>query len=302
MHYQSRVIPAAFLLLLGLAAAPGLAAQQSPGPSATPAQSPAQPALNDHLYDKFQLDLSGSLVILGSNIRVDGDNGTGTDINGESRLGLPKQKFQPRASLRWRPGKRHELELGYQMARRKGSKTLSDSLVFGDTTYAAGAMVNSVFNTDQAFLTYRYAFIAHPRTQVGFAIGLGAFFFKMKLDALASAGSDSVAYSTEKSFVGPTGSVGFYGRFLAGNHWQFEADARAIAIKIDRIKAAVGEFGGAARYSLSHTIALELGYGISAVKVEVASKEGGVVSGSGVESGKIKFNLQNVRLGVVLSL
>ncbi len=300
MTHRSRVIPTAFVLLLGLAAAPALRAQQA---QAQPAA--AQPALNDHLYDKFQLDLSGSLIVLSSTFRVDGDNGQGTDIEGESVLGLPSTKFQPRAALRWRPGKRHEFEVGYQMARRKGTKTLADSLVFGDTTYAAGADVHSIFNTDQAFLTYRYAFIAHPRTQVGFGIGLGAFFFKINLDAVAQAagGGDSVTYSTEKSFTGPTGSVGFYGRFLSGRHWQFEADARAIVVKLDRLKAGVAELGGAVRYSVSHTVGLELGYGISAVKVEVFPKEGGVVdNNSDFQSGRVKFHFQNFRLGVVLSL
>lgn len=268
-----------------------------PGAGALSAQE-----VQNHLYDKFQLALSGTVVVLGSDFRVDGNNGQGTDIDAESTLGLPSTKFQPRAALRWRPGKRHELEIGYQFARRKGTKTLTDSIVFDDSTYQAGVTVNSVFNTDQAFLTYRYAFMAHERSQIGFGIGLGAFFFKLGIDALASSGSDSVTFSRQKSFVGPIGSLGLYGRFLSGQRWQFEADLRAIAIKIERIKASVGEASGAARYYVSKSVAIEAGYGISAVKVTVGPRENANPDAAGIESGKIKFNLQNIRLGIVISL
>jgi hypothetical protein len=246
------------------------------------------------------------VVVLGSNIRVDGSQGSGTDVSGEGKLGLPRQKFQPRASLRWRPGRRHELEIGYQMARRSGDKTLADSLVFDDSTYQAGANIHTIFNTDQAFLTYRYAFIAHERTQIGFGVGLGAFFFKLGIDALVDGSgggqTDSVAFNRSVNFVGPIGSLGLYGRFLSGQHWQFEADLRGIAIKVDRFKAAVGEGSGAVRYYVSRTVGIELGYGISAVKVEIGPKANAAPDAPGIKAGKIKFNLQNIRLGMVISL
>jgi hypothetical protein len=266
----------------------------------------AQQAQNNHLYDKFQLDLSGTVVVLGSNFRVDGSQGAGTDVDGESVLGLPSTKIQPRASLRWRPGRRHELEIGYQFARRSGDKTLADSVVFDDSTYQAGANIHTVFNTDQAFLTYRYAFLAHERTQIGFGIGLGAFFFKLGIDALVDGSgggqSDSVSISRKVSFVGPIGSLGLYGRFLSGEHWLFEADIRGIAIKVDRIRAAVGEASGAVRYYASRNVGIELGYGISAVKVELGPRANASPDAPGIQSGKIKFNLQNIRLGVVFTL
>jgi hypothetical protein len=158
-----------------------------------------------------------------------------------------------------------------------------------------------VFNTDQAYLTYRYAFLAHERTQIGFGVGLGAFFFKLGIDAQTN-GPGGGAVSRQVSFVGPIGSLGLYGRFLSGQHWQFEADLRGIAIKIKRIKATVGEASGAVRYYVSRTVGLELGYGISAVKVEVGPREGASSDSRGIQSGKIKFNLQNIRLGAVITL
>ena len=86
---------------------------------ATPAAQ-AQTSLG-RLYDKWQLDLSGAVVIMGTTIRVDGAEGEGTDVKSDD-LGLPGSRFMPRASVRWRPGQRHELELGYQFARRSAER------------------------------------------------------------------------------------------------------------------------------------------------------------------------------------
>src|SRR5678815_347904 len=126
-----------------------------------------------NLYDKFQLNLSVTGVILNSDIRIDGSGGTGTDIDVEDDLGMEKTKIQPRFSLRWRPGRRHELEGGYQWARRNADKRLSRDIEFGDSSFTAGADIHSTFNTDLAFLTYRFAFMAKERTQIGAALGLG---------------------------------------------------------------------------------------------------------------------------------
>lgn len=261
---------------------------------ATPAAQ-AQTSLG-RLYDKWQLDLSGAVVIMGTTIRVDGAEGEGTDVKSDD-LGLPGSRFMPRASVRWRPGHRHELELGYQFARRSAERTLDRQIVFADSTYDVGLDTKSKFRTDQAFLTYRYAISAKERTQWGLGVGVGILPFKFELDALGTAGSDSVTRSATRSILGPTASIGGYGRFLLGERWYLEADLRYIAIKIDRIKPSVVEGNLAGRYFLSNRLAAELGYGISSIRITVDPRS----NGEGF-SGKIKYPLQNVRLGIVLTL
>ena len=182
------------------------------------------------LYDKWQIHLSGAVVVMGTDIRVDGSNSEGTEIDGEDVLGLSREKFQPRAAVRWRPGRRHELELGYQFARRTAEKTLERDIVFADSTYTAGLNLKSTFRTDQAFLVYRFAIRARERTQLGVGVAIGVFPFKLEVDRLASAGGSEVTSSNERSFTGPTGSLGVYGRFLLGDRWYLESDLRGISI------------------------------------------------------------------------
>jgi hypothetical protein len=248
------------------------------------------------LYDKWQIDLSGSVLVMGTDIRVDGSNGDGTEIDGEDVLGLSREKIQPRASVRWRPGRRHEIELGYQFARRTGEKTLERDVVIADSSYTVGLNLKTTFRTDQVFLAYRFAIRARERTQLGVGVGAGVFPFKLEVDRLVSAGSSEVTSSNERSLTGPFGSLGVYGRFLLGDRWYLESDLRGISIKIDRIKASVVEGNLAGRYFLSYKWAMELGYGLSAVTITVDPPE----DRKGF-FGKVDYPVHHVRLGVVLT-
>lgn len=256
--------------------------------------------VRSHLYDKFEVGGYLSSILLNSNVRVDGSQGNiGDDVDAEDDLGLSRIKLQPRLSLRWRPGRRHELEAGYQFARRTADKQITRDFDFADTSFTAGLRVRTRFDTDQAFLNYRFAFMAREKTQVGLGVGLGALFLGTGLDAMASIASggkaDSVEYSASKDLLGPTASLGAYGRFQLGSAWYLEADLRGVKVAIDRFDASIIEGGLAARYFVSSVVGLEAGYGLSSIKVDIGPKSDQSVSASG----KIRYSLQHIRLGVV---
>jgi hypothetical protein len=238
---------------------------------------------------------------LGTTIRIDPDSGTGTEIKVGDDLNIGSTTLQPRFALRWRPGRRHELEGGYQWARRSGEAVLTDTIVVRDTTFAAGLRVNSSVGTSQMFLTYRYAFMAKEKTQIGAALGLGIIFLSAEIAARAGAttgGPDTaiVQFSREGGFNGPEGSLGAYGRFQLGDKWYLESDLRAIYIKIDNIKAGVVEAGLAGRYFLSDKVGLELGYnlGYYAVTIEGTNNFAGIN-----RTGKISYTVNGWRVGGV---
>jgi hypothetical protein len=233
---------------------------------------------------------------MGTDIRVDGEDGNGTQIDGEDVLGLSREKIQPRVSARWRPGRRHEIELGYQFARRTGERTLEGDITVADSTYTVGTNLKTTFRTDQVFVAYRFAIRARERTQLGVGVGVGVFPFKLEVDRLVSAGGSEVVSTNERSLKGPFGSLGVYGRFLLGDRWYLESDLRGISIKIDRIKASVVEGNLAGRYFLSDKWAMELGYGLSAVTITVDPPE----DRRGF-FGKVEYPVHHVRLGVVLT-
>ena len=259
---------------------------------ALPLEAQVQPAPN-HLYDRLQFTVSGTQVWLGSTVRVDANDGSpGTEFSGGD-LGAAHHVWEPRFALRWHLGRRNELEVGYLFARTSGSRVLGDTIRFADTAFARGMEVHSKLKSDQASLTYRYAFHATDRSQIGLAVGLGALFFNIDL---RNADTALVPISASASVVGPTGSLGLFGRWQVGDRWYIESDARGLHGKIDRITATVYEAGAAARYFVSPHAGFELGYGLTWIKVDVDHRP----NARGF-AGLLQYSLQNARLAVVLT-
>lgn len=257
----------------------------------------------NHLYDKWQVSGGGTFLIYGTDLRLDPDNPDrdGTTIDAENVLGLESTNFEPRLAARWRMGRRHELEAGFQWADRNAEKVLADTLVVGDTSFAAGLRIKSKLNTSQAFLNYRYAFVARENTMVGAAIGLGPIFLNASIDALAGAtagGPDTTIaqFSQSKSLVGPVASLGLFGRFRVGDKWFIEADARGLYLSVSNIKAEVVELGGAVRYFFSDQWGGELGYGGGWYQVTI-SRDGTLVDASG----RVKYSVQGIRASVIFA-
>jgi hypothetical protein len=258
--------------------------------------------LDPRLYPKFDLNASGTLLVLGESIRIDPDSGTGTEIDAEDVLGVSGTSFQPRAAFRWRPGRRHELEISYQRAVRSSEKVITRDVAFNDTTFTAGLRLDAGLRTSQSTLTYRYAFRVRPESQIGFGVGIGAIFLKTELDAVGgvtSGGADStiVPYSSTRNLTAPTGSLGLYGRTRLGQQWYGEADLRGLYVKVDNFKAVVGELGGAVRRFFSETFAAELGYTLGLYTITIERKDDGEGL-LGDVSGKIKYSVSGFRAGV----
>ena len=250
---------------------------------------------NASLYHKWEISPSVTSAILNSNIRIDSESGVGTDIDAEDDLGLQTVRWEPRLMARWRPGRHHEIEGGYQFARRNNEHQLDRTITIRDTTFDAGLNVKSHMNTDIAYLNYRYAIIAKDKTQAGVALGLGALPFKFGVDALASAGSKEVTYTAGENITVPVGAFGIYGRFLLGSKFATEVDTRIVKLQIDRFDVQFVQLNAAGRYFPSPKYGFELGAGADAAKVDVDPREGARVQ----VSGRVKYSLTNIRLGFV---
>jgi len=269
----------AFALLIGLTAP--LAAQQD----------------RNHLYDRVQIGVSGAGVFLNTTIRVDASDGTpGTDINTEDLLGLGKSQFRPRFALRLRPGRRHEFEFNYMQVRREGFVGVSVPIQFGDSVFNAGAYLFSYLKTDQASMTYRLALRAKDKSQAGLSVGVGAIVLEAGIAALAVAGdSASILFLEDRKFTGPTASLGLFGRAELARNLYLEGDARALYVKVSRIRATVFEGGAALRYFVLPWLGAEAGYGIGFYNVKLDPK-----IGSNALAGRVKYSVQTLRGGVVL--
>jgi hypothetical protein len=266
----------------------------------SPARVEAQEVVN-HLYDKFQFGASAAAVVLSSDIRIDNADGSaGTDID-LGDIGISKTTFSPAVVASWRPGKRHELQLGYLYVSRSGDKTLTEDISFGDTSFTVGAEIKSKFSAPTLALNYRFAFMAKENTQIGFQVGVGALFFGIDLDALAGVGNDTttVSYSANKNLTGPTATLGLFGNFRAGDHWYFGVNAGALGASISGITATIWSGGGDARYFFNDHWALSGGWTINGFKISSDPDNDGSFIDLG---GSIKYTFQVFRIGVIYAL
>jgi len=254
------------------------------------------------LYSRFEVDASVTLLVLGETIRVDPEDtpGGGTEIAAEDALGFSRTTFQPRATLRWRPLRRHELEAGVLRAVRSAEQTLAKTIVVGDTSFAAGVQINSALQSNQVFFTYRFAFTAREATQLGAALGVGALFFRTQIDALATVAgggidTSGVQYSEISETAVPTVSVGVYGRFMLGDRWYLETELRGLYREIGQYEVRIVEGGAAGRHFFSRTVGAELGYDLGSYHVSALE-----TTDKGDFKGKINYIVHGFRGGIVI--
>jgi len=241
-------------------------------------------------------------VLNRSNARVDGTNGdVGTTLDFKSILGISGTSIQPAFGLQWKPGRHTELDLGYQFINANGNRSFSDTLHIGDDTVSGNIDAATKLGSSNATLQFKYSIWAAERHNIGLALGLGAIFFDLKLDATADGCSGpncaSGSLNVDKSFTGPTGSIGAFGQWRLGDRWYVGGDARGIGAHVDRFDFSVFEGDVNGRYYLSNRWGLGLGWYYTNVTVNVGAKSGNTVAQDLV--GKVAYAYSSLRLGVI---
>jgi len=284
-----RLAPSVVLATVTLGVPGALAAQDST-------------AYTNHLYDTFQATADFTTVLNRSKARVDAaDGGRGTTLDFKELLGVSGTLVQPAFGFRWKPGRHTELDVGYQFINATGARTLADDIVVGEDTILADFDVNTRLGSDNATFQFKYSLWAAERHNIGLALGLGAIFFRMDLDATAhgcvGTACDSGAVSISKNFTGPTASLGAFGQWRLGNRWYLGGDARGIGARVDRYDFSVLEANAAGSYYLSNRWGLEVGLYYTDVSVDVAPESG--TTDPTNFAGNISYNYTSFRLGVI---
>lgn len=257
----------------------------------------------NHLYDKLEIAAAATFVLDRSEARVDSPDGEiGTTFSIPNVLGMPGTTIQPAVGLRWRPGRRTALELSYQFLNKSGRRVIDRNLDVGGDTVYAGLQSTSTLGSDDATLQFKYAFLAAERHTVGVALGLGAIFFRLTIDATgdASGGGGSVADTVriDRSLTGPTASIGAFGNWRLSDRWYVGADVRVLEVRFDRYGLSVLEGSLEANYYLSTWWGVIASLYYTDVAVDVQPQE--VRRGDATDLfGSVKHAYTSLRLGAV---
>ncbi len=126
------------------------------------------------MYAWFQTD-----VTLQQNVTAGGPIGSGIDF--EDTFNLPSQGgFYGRASFNLGF---LSFDAGYIGFTRSRSATISRDIIFGDTTYTAGATVEARQKTQLPYGDIRINFLHNPSTQLGLTLGVAYPILQAELSA-----------------------------------------------------------------------------------------------------------------------
>ena len=178
---------------------------------------------------------------------------------GENRLGLQKnmQSLDLQASIRI--ARSQLITLGYFGFKRSGSRTLSDSIVFGDSVYHAGATIDASAKFDYYGLTYRYYFVNKKDWDLGAGLGIDAFSINAGLGIRASVAGRSDSVQKSGGFTAPSVMLGLYGDWEFARRFYFRGQLQYLYIN------QVESYGGAVsddRLAIDWFPFLNYGFGV----------------------------------------
>jgi hypothetical protein len=141
--------------------------------------------------------------------------GQGTLVSLENDLGLDDDRTQARVEAVFRVGKRSVLNVGYFRLRRSAElKVIDKEIQWGDRIFAAGAGVETDFDSDVYKVSWAYTLLRRPRFAFGLSAGISAFDLSGSIRgvATASGGSGTPAFRAEEKdeLLAPVPVIGIH--------------------------------------------------------------------------------------------
>ena len=200
-----------------------------PVPAMAADETPNHPLLKD----RFRVSLGAFYAESTTQARLGSSSGgTGVDVNFEDTLGLPARKTIGEVAAYWRISERWRVDLNYFRLTRKGSRTLTENLTWGDNTYTIGTTVNSSFEISDLRAGLGYSFFRTADKEVGIGVGLHSTAFKASLDS-ASAGAAS------ESATAPLPVLALYGNFALTDTWALKAGTDWLSLAYDKYSGSI---------------------------------------------------------------
>ena len=200
----------------------------------------AAPAHAQALDDDFWVEVSGYWASIETRVQVSSVGGTtiGTEINGESDLGLDDSEFLPMVHAGARFGGNWIVGAEFFTLHRDTTNTLARDITYDDVTYEASASVTSGFDTDIYRFTIGYAFIRTPTVEVGGAIGVHATDVEASIEGEGRIGNASAQFTRRsKQFLAPLPTVGLFAHFQV-------VPWLTVGGRIDYLSLSVGDYDG----------------------------------------------------------
>ena len=240
------------------------------------------------LEDRLRLDVSMWNMGINTSIRADqSPSQPGTTLDGESDIGLAKNRLSPDIELALLPGKRHIVRINGFSSRRDGSAVLTRTVKFDENTYLVGQTVKSTLNLDMLGVGYSYRLLKAPRYELD--LGLDVQITSVEANAFVPVTGTRDA----DSGVLPIPLLDTEARWEVLPKWQLQARYKWLSGHGGDVKGSLTDWRAGVQWQFSQHLAVGLHYRSFNVSVD---------SSSDSHPGAVRLDFKGVQLGVRASL
>jgi hypothetical protein len=218
--------------------------------------------------ERVRLSLGVSHVSNSTNMRLDSSGGLpGTQINGESQLGLDSSDFEPKFEAMVRVGERHRLRFDYFTLDRTGHTTLTTPLVFRDVVLQTADPVETDLSLRTLGITYEYSFLHWEKFELAATFGVN----DTDISARARVSTETRHVNQTEDQAGPFPTFGLDSTYVVSKRFYFDARAQYFKLAVDHLTGSLGFYEAAAFYRFRPNVSFAVGY--TAAKADLDSRQ-----------------------------
>lgn len=240
-------------------------------PAATAADFP------EGFKNRFQFELGGAWDNFDTEARLDvtrnGIVSVGSTVDFEELLNVPNEKKHFRLMGQWRFSNVSYVQFSYESIARSGSRVADRDVTWGGATYHLGARLDGTFDSDEAYLGYRWDMFRAENVLVGATVG----FAYWSIDAsLAGSGTVTLpdgstqAASGEKGFEikAPVPVVGLAVDGAISSRVTFDFYIRALFLNVDDFAGGTISGGASAKWYFAKNLGAGGGVDLRSIRIK----------------------------------
>jgi hypothetical protein len=187
-------------------------------------------------------------------VRLDSDQGEGTDINIEDDLGVESSISVLRLGGHWWFKRRSRLDFSVFNVGRNGSKQIDETIEFGDRTFTINTVVSTETDLSVTKAAYTFAPLLKERGYLGVTAGLHVTKNELSLSEPTLGAIES------ESMTAPLPVIGVRGQYALSERFTLRGSVEVFGIETDDIEGSFADRYVAVDYSVGPRFDVGLAY------------------------------------------
>jgi hypothetical protein len=213
--------------------------------------------------ETFKLNIGGIVTTNNTNLRLDGSQGRGTDIDLESITGVNSHVSSLLASGTWRFAPNHRIGIqGFQVD-RDHTLAIDREITIGDTVIPVNTTLSSEAKTQFFIVDYQYSFVKNQNMEIAAVLGLYGANFKYKFAAA------NPIVDIDKSTTAPLPLIGGSVDFFLEPRWTVSLLGQGLKLKVGDVDGSMYHVMVTTDYMFARNWGVGLGYQLADFKADI---------------------------------